>query len=113
MIRWTGLAPGEFEFPFPGSLTSTFYEDPTSAAGASALEQDGYSLRVYLFKPESEAMSWPWTFQLFRTYSRAGGIIERLKSDAQCRATEKAEKAAGRVAKAQEGYAVQTLNPKP
>jgi len=24
MIRWTGLAPREFEFPFPGSLTSTF-----------------------------------------------------------------------------------------
>ena len=24
MIRWTGLAPCEFEFPFPGSLTSTF-----------------------------------------------------------------------------------------
>ena len=24
MIRWTGLAPLEFEFPFPGSLTSTF-----------------------------------------------------------------------------------------
>jgi len=24
MIRWTGLAPSEFEFPFPGSLTSTF-----------------------------------------------------------------------------------------
>jgi len=23
-IRWTGLAPWEFEFPFPGSLTSTF-----------------------------------------------------------------------------------------
>ena len=23
MIRWTGLAPQEFEFPFPGSLTST------------------------------------------------------------------------------------------
>jgi len=23
MIRWTGLAPWEFEFPFPGSLTST------------------------------------------------------------------------------------------
>ena len=22
MIRWTGLAPWEFEFPFPGSLTS-------------------------------------------------------------------------------------------
>jgi len=24
MIRWTGLAPWEFGFPFPGSLTSTF-----------------------------------------------------------------------------------------
>ena len=24
MIRWTGIAPWEFEFPFPGSLTSTF-----------------------------------------------------------------------------------------
>ena len=24
MIRWTGLAPWEFEFPFPGSLTSAF-----------------------------------------------------------------------------------------
>ena len=28
MIRWTGLAPWEFEFPFPGSLTSTFLEFP-------------------------------------------------------------------------------------
>jgi len=27
MIRWTGLAPWEFEFPFPGSLTSTFLVD--------------------------------------------------------------------------------------
>jgi len=24
MIKWTSLAPWEFEFPFPGSLTSTF-----------------------------------------------------------------------------------------
>jgi len=24
MIRWTGLAPWEFEFPFSGSLVSTF-----------------------------------------------------------------------------------------
>ena len=24
MIRWTGLAPWEFDFPFPGCLTSTF-----------------------------------------------------------------------------------------
>ena len=24
MIRWTGLAPWGFEFPIPGSITSTF-----------------------------------------------------------------------------------------
>ena len=24
MMRWTGLAPRESEFPFPGSLASTF-----------------------------------------------------------------------------------------
>ena len=24
MTKWTGLAPWDFEFPFPGSLTSTF-----------------------------------------------------------------------------------------
>ena len=28
MIRWTGLASGEFQFPFPGSLTSTFLAPP-------------------------------------------------------------------------------------
>jgi len=28
MIRWTGLAPWEFEFPVPGSLTSTFLAIP-------------------------------------------------------------------------------------
>ena len=26
MLRWTGLAPWEFEFPCPGSLTSTFLQ---------------------------------------------------------------------------------------
>ena len=26
MMWWTGLAPWEFEFPLPGSLTSTFHE---------------------------------------------------------------------------------------
>jgi len=30
MIRWTGLAPWELEFPFPGSLTST----PTPGNGS-------------------------------------------------------------------------------
>ena len=31
MIWWTGLAPWVFEFPFPGSLTSTFLGRDTSA----------------------------------------------------------------------------------
>jgi len=40
MIRWTGLAPWEFEFPFPGSLTSTFL------VGLSTfVERRGTSLR--------------------------------------------------------------------
>ena len=29
MIRWTGLAPLEFEFSFSGSLTSTFLANAT------------------------------------------------------------------------------------
>jgi len=46
MIRWTGLAPWEFEFPFPGSLTSTFLQH--DAGG------DGRGLRVPLApKPQS------------------------------------------------------------
>ena len=28
VIRWAGLAPWEFEFPFPGSLTSTLLDVP-------------------------------------------------------------------------------------
>ena len=34
MIGWTGLAPWEFEFPFPGSLTSTFLEQAANIAGS-------------------------------------------------------------------------------
>jgi len=30
MFRWTGLAPWVFEFPFPGSLTSTFLGHPST-----------------------------------------------------------------------------------
>ena len=30
MIRWTGLAPWEFEYPFPGSLASTFLGLPAT-----------------------------------------------------------------------------------
>jgi len=32
MIRWTGLAPWEFEFRFPGSLTATFLRQMRGAA---------------------------------------------------------------------------------
>ena len=49
MIRWTGLAPREFEFPFPGSLTSTFlsgsqvmmqgYGQPSPAYGMAQPQQ--------------------------------------------------------------------------
>ena len=41
MIRWTGLAPWEFEFPFPGSLTSTFLADRGPLALAGLLTQLG------------------------------------------------------------------------
>jgi len=34
MIRWTGLAPWDFEFPFPGSLTSTFLRSHLPYASA-------------------------------------------------------------------------------
>ena len=37
MIRWTGLAPWEFEFPFPGSLTSTFLKPPPQSIGIAPL----------------------------------------------------------------------------
>ena len=36
MIRWTGLAPWEFEFLFPGSLTSTFLLALAGTDGAAA-----------------------------------------------------------------------------
>ena len=36
MIGWTGLAPWEFECPFPGSLTSTFLAGDKQAVRAIA-----------------------------------------------------------------------------
>ena len=36
MIWWTGLAPWEFEFPFPGSLISTFLPRPRYAPHAES-----------------------------------------------------------------------------
>ena len=52
MIRWSGLAPWEFEFPFPGSLTSTFlgpfvfYGNP-KWGGRGDLHQPGHDEREH------------------------------------------------------------------
>ena len=47
MIRWTGLAPWEFVFPFPGSLTSTFL--------GMHLTPDRYTLKQMASKERSDA----------------------------------------------------------
>jgi len=41
MIWWTGLAPWEFEFPFPGSLISTF-----RAGGRADPDRRGAGLHI-------------------------------------------------------------------
>ena len=59
MIRWTGLAPSEFEFPFPGGLTSTFLsgvlrrgEDKTDFGGpASRHGSLNFLFQVALYLP--------------------------------------------------------------
>jgi len=45
MIRWTGLAPWEFRFPFPGSLTSTFLVRGVAPALLTRISRRGYSSR--------------------------------------------------------------------
>ena len=35
MMSWTGLAPCEFEFPFAGSLTSTFLVEIAEVQGST------------------------------------------------------------------------------
>ena len=43
MVRWTGLAPWDFEFSFPGSLTSTFLqilEGLLRDAGAERIDRE-------------------------------------------------------------------------
>ena len=52
MIWWTGLAPWEFEFPFPGSLTSTFLISVTSFRKRSIfVPKTGRRLHVYPLQP--------------------------------------------------------------
>ena len=38
MIWWTGLAPGEFELPFPGSRISTFLEHASESNSCTRTE---------------------------------------------------------------------------
>ena len=40
IIRWIGLAPWEFELPFPGSLTSTFLGCLTKSLETQSLHPD-------------------------------------------------------------------------
>jgi len=45
MVRWTSLAPWEFESPFPGSLTSTFPEPQTLDQVGQRMEEAGVAVR--------------------------------------------------------------------
>ena len=54
MIRWTGLAPWELEFSFPGSLTSSLKAGDATSGGQHASEP-----------PSSEPNSKPQTQRLF------------------------------------------------
>ena len=58
MIRWTGLAPWEFEFRFPGSLTSTFLqvlrkcdEERSNAVELEYDERNPFVVCTRTFKP--------------------------------------------------------------
>jgi len=53
MIRWTGLAPWEFEFPFPGSLTSTFLD--TRHVPHSGVRRDSW---LYANRQSTCATQW-------------------------------------------------------
>ena len=57
MIRWTGLAPWEFEFPFAGSLITTFLDtEPAVDPAALVVDLLQFSLpeRVYQLVLESQ-----------------------------------------------------------
>ena len=72
MIGWTGLAPWESEFPFPGSLIATFLNlnkklqkqvDALQKAQAKILEDQSTILEIYMSdKDEKECAS----IRLFR-----------------------------------------------
>ena len=49
MIGWTGLAPWEFEFPFAGSLTSTFLPSCAEHAAGAALARCDVYIHIYIY----------------------------------------------------------------
>jgi len=51
MIRWSGLAPWEFEFSFPGSLTSTF---PLAGGGRRRCTPMAFLFFFITLKPRVE-----------------------------------------------------------
>jgi len=58
MIRWTGLAPWEFECPFPGSLTSAFLEKvadplPEAVGHARPPRQEGIPTSAPVYRATS------------------------------------------------------------
>ena len=46
MIRWTGLAPCEFEFPFPGSLHAFLIDDSCFLTDDYELLTNNQGLRI-------------------------------------------------------------------
>ena len=88
MIRWTGLAPREFESSFPGSLTSTFlFKAYTRMQVADAFCRDGpHSIGIRSHEPYSfvqfhffECSGSAFAQSLYRLlggFSRAGGVLE-------------------------------------
>jgi len=67
MIRWAGLAPWEFESPFPGSLTSTFLE-ATSLRIAVSPQSTPLSSEHGTYEAVT-ARFWPWLEPFFRCKS--------------------------------------------
>ena len=46
MIRWIGVVPWEFEFLFPGSLTSTFLASPIEVFLGSEIKAEVFRLKL-------------------------------------------------------------------
>ena len=64
MIRWTGLTPWDFEFPFPGSLTSTFLENVRGSGFDRLVAEDAHGPHVVRRRARTHALlarhlQWP------------------------------------------------------